>query len=106
MCALHGEDFALRIIFPTQVRRRNQTYGDLTDGKTDLVDLAVANMKDLGPALSGYAVDFVPWCEWIFPSHSRDPTASSTKLPLTRCSLVTFHSEVPPGLAPRHSVQT
>ncbi|KAG8870886.1 hypothetical protein FRB97_009270 [Tulasnella sp. 331] len=41
------------------------TYGDITDGETDLVNLAVANVKNFASSLSGYTVDFLPWLIYL-----------------------------------------
>ncbi|KAG8885350.1 hypothetical protein FRB97_001425 [Tulasnella sp. 331] len=41
------------------------TYGDLFDGDTDLVKLASEDAINFGKALSGYAVDFIPWLKYL-----------------------------------------
>ncbi|KAG8881299.1 hypothetical protein FRB97_009713 [Tulasnella sp. 331] len=55
-----------------QLIRRSQgeviqivTYGDFMDGKTDLVDLATANVKNFGASIAGYAVDLIPWLIYL-----------------------------------------
>ncbi|KAG8854292.1 hypothetical protein FRB96_007697 [Tulasnella sp. 330] len=60
------------------------TYGDFTDGETDLVDLAVANGKNFASSLSGYAVDFLPWLrhlpEWFPGTQFKCDAAEFRKL--------------------------
>ncbi|KAG9027414.1 hypothetical protein FRB95_007782 [Tulasnella sp. JGI-2019a] len=45
------------------------TYGEFSDGQVDFVDLGRENVGNLGPIISGYLVDFLPWLaylpEWV-----------------------------------------
>ncbi|KAG8881761.1 hypothetical protein FRB97_009170 [Tulasnella sp. 331] len=63
---LKDPDAFLRLIYRSQGEViQTVTYGDFANGETDLVDLAVANTRNLATSISGYTVDFLPWSRYL-----------------------------------------
>ncbi|KAG8986321.1 hypothetical protein FRB94_010225 [Tulasnella sp. JGI-2019a] len=65
-CLLDNPDNFYHILFRNSGELiQTVTYGDFTDGHTDLVDLGAANVKNFAHSISGYTVDFVPWLRYL-----------------------------------------
>ncbi|KAG8979553.1 hypothetical protein FRB94_011294 [Tulasnella sp. JGI-2019a] len=58
-------------------------YGDISDGKVDLLQLGKQNMLNVGKVISGYAVDILTWLEYLpewFPGAQFKRDAKSIRI--------------------------